>query len=234
MALNSGIEYVDHSWNPWVGCHPVSEGCRNCYMYREQRRFGQDPTVVRRTGEATWRQVKKFKTWSTVFVCSWSDFFIEEADAWRADAWRAMASRRDVEWVIVTKRPERIAGRLPWNDKLPWPNVVGMVTAENQKMADLRVPILLRASFQFYGLSVEPMLGPVDITSPTNFLDWVVCGCESGPQRRKTGIDWIRRLRDQCRLARIPFFLKQMEVGVRVVKMPALDDKRWSDTWIPF
>jgi protein gp37 len=244
--LNSGIEYIDHSWNPWIGCRKVSDGCLHCYMHREMARFGKDPADIHRTSKATWNQARKFAPGSTVFVCTWSDFFIEEADPWRDDAWAMIQSRPlAVKWLIVTKRPERIKGRLPWGKNTPWPNVVGIVTAENQEMADLRIPILLRENFAIRGVSVEPMLDEIDlerggwsylrplIPPPGNKggwkygLDWVICGTESGPNRRPAKIEWIMSLRDQC--AGIPFFLKQMEVDGKVMKTPRLDGRQWTE-----
>lgn len=58
-------------------------------------------------------------------------------------------------------------------------------------------------------------------------IDWLICGCESGPGRRPTDPDWIRALRDQCVNAGVPFFLKQMEVDGKLVKMPELDGRVW-------
>lgn len=236
--LKSGIEYVDHSWNPWIGCRKVSEGCCNCYMHREMARFGQDPSNIHRTSAATWLQVKKFEPGAVVFVCSWSDFFLQDADPWRDDAWRVIEDRPDVTWVIVTKRPESIPGRLPWGNGTPWPNVIGVVTAETQEMADRRVPLLLRANFAVRGASVEPMLGPVKLSHmdvemagdpewfwinaltgkhtdmgrpcrPVPRLDWVVCGGESGPDARPMPPAAARALRDQCVEAGTPFYFKQ-------------------------
>ena len=233
---NTGIEYVDHSWNPWIGCRKVSEGCRNCYMHREMDRYGQDPSDIHRTAAGTWKQVKKFEPGAWVFVCSWSDFFLSEADPWRDDAWKVMESRPDVVWVLVTKRPENIAGRLPWGSGTPWPNIIGVVTTENQEMADLRIPILLRSNFAIRGISIGPMLGPVNIrkyfmhsircpdmpmaNEPMSWagssdrcecphLNWVIVEGESGPGARPMHPDWAMSVRDQCVEAGVPFFFKQ-------------------------
>ena len=242
--LKSGIEYVDHSWNPWIGCRRVSDGCRNCYMYREQTRYGKDPSDIHRTTTSTWRQVKKFEPGAFVFVCSWSDFFLQDADPWRDDAWRVIEGRPDVTWVVVTKRPENISDRLPWGDGVPWPNVIGVVTIENQEMANLRVPLLLRSNFAVRGVSVGPMLGPVDIASaagvtfwddPVAGIRWVICEGESGPNARPMSPADARALRDQCVEAGIPFFFKQWGAwgpdGRRYHRekaLPLLDDKIWN------
>jgi protein gp37 len=167
----------------------------------------------------------------------------------------------------------------PWGylDKLwPLPNVIGMVTAENQEMANLRVPYIIESPFAVRGVSVEPMLSAIDFSrwigeyycSNCHYrgfevgpededgedtcpkcgsgewwfteaeyhggleaeerqpLKLIICGGESGPGRRETKIEWIRGLRDQCRAAGVDFFLKQMQVGGKLVKMPELDGVR--------
>ena len=87
MGMNSKIEWTDATWNPWQGCHKVSPGCENCYMFREKTAYGQDPDVVVRSKLPTFNLPLKLKEPQKVFTCSWSDFFIQEADPWREDAW---------------------------------------------------------------------------------------------------------------------------------------------------
>lgn len=168
VALNSKIDWTDHTWNPWVGCSRVSPGCDHCYMFRDQKRFGNDPTEIRRTSKSTWNQVKKFKPGDKVFVCSWSDFFHPDVpEEWRNDATQVMDDHPDVTWIILTKRHHEM---LEWSRQMePWlvnrSNVWLGVTAENQAQADKRIPILLQipeAAVRF--VSVEPMLGPVDLS----------------------------------------------------------------------
>src|SRR5262245_41658448 len=92
MADRTSISWTDRTWNPWRGCRMVSPGCAHCYMFTEQRRYGRDPTEVVRT--KTWgdppkwqRQAEAGDPRRRVFTCSWSDWFIEEADPWREEAW---------------------------------------------------------------------------------------------------------------------------------------------------
>ena len=59
-------------------------------------------------------------------------------------------------------------------------------------------------------------------------LHWLIVGCESGPHRRPAELDWFRSLRDQCVAAEVPFFLKQMDVGGKLEKMPELDGHIWN------
>jgi protein gp37 len=131
----------------------------------------------------------------------------------------------------------------------PLPNVWVGVSAENQEYADLRIPLLLNIPATLRWISAEPLLGEINLTyimlngavmtdalqgyrwkhewpyyqSGCPQINWVVAGCESGPERRPADIEWFRRLRNQCNYTAVPFFLKQVEVGGKVVPMPLLD-----------
>lgn len=231
MAEKTGIPWTDNTWNPWQGCHKVSPGCMNCYMYREKGgRYGQDPTTVVRSKPPTFNSPLRWKEPAKVFVCSWSDFFIEEADPWRDEAWEIIRKTPHLTYQILTKRPENIAGRLPqgW----PFANVWLGVTAENQEMADRRIPILLSTPAALRFVSVEPMLEPVDLRfinhyddfhidaldtpDPSCRLDWVICGGESGPHARIMHADWAGYLKAQCYATETTFFMKQMSAGAQI------------------
>lgn len=225
MGKNSKIDWTDHTWNPWHGCRRVSPGCQNCYMYREKKRYGQDPFTVVRSGSSTFNAPLKWKKPARVFTCSWSDFFIEDADPWRDEAWEIIRRTPHLTYLILTKRAGNIDCRLP--DGWPWPNVWLGVTAENQEMADRRIPILLQIPAAVRFVSVEPMLGPIDLqTMDEVFCDagmpfvwqrlkrpginWIICGGESGPNARPMEEGWAMNLLGQCRDANVPFFMKQM------------------------
>lgn len=106
MGNSSNIEWTDATWNPWHGCHKVSQGCKNCYMFRDKRRYGQDPNVVTRAASTTFYAPLKWKKPRRIFTCSWSDFFIEEADPWRDEAFAIMALTPQHTYQVLTKRPE--------------------------------------------------------------------------------------------------------------------------------
>ena len=141
MGKNSKIEWTDHTWNPWRGCRKVSAGCLNCYMFRDQKRYGKNPDRIVRCSEKVFRAPPKWKGPALVFVCSWSDFFIKDADPWRNDAWEIIRTAPHLTFQILTKRIERVPRLLPPD----WPlkNVWLGVTTESQRTADLRVPVLL-------------------------------------------------------------------------------------------
>ena len=111
-------------WNPWHGCHKLSEGCRHCYVYRSDGKYGKDSSVVAKTEKFNLPlQQKKNKTYkipsgNLVYTCFTSDFLLEEADAWRAEAWEMMRIRHDLRFLFFTKRIDRLAAVLPpdWGD----------------------------------------------------------------------------------------------------------------------
>jgi protein gp37 len=129
-------------------------------MYRDKKRYGQDPTLVVRSHPATFNNPRRVKEPTLIFTCSWSDFFIEEADQWRPEAWEIIRATPQHTYQILTKRPERMDVNLPpgW----PFPNVWLGVSVENQKMADRRIPILLQTPAVVRFISAEPLLGPID------------------------------------------------------------------------
>src|SRR5215471_14511862 len=89
----TGISWTDATWNPWVGCEHVSPGCDNCYMFTDMRRYGSNPEAIRRSktkfkDPLKWAQNRqRYGHINKIFTCSWSDFFIGDADEWRDDAW---------------------------------------------------------------------------------------------------------------------------------------------------
>ena len=155
-------------WNPWHGCHKVSEGCAHCYMYFLDSKRGLDTSHVFRTENFTMpiqrRRDGQFKLPSgmTLYVGLSTDFFVEEADAWRDEAWRIIRQRPDIFFRLLTKRPQRFADCLPDDWGEGYENVMLNVTTENQKRADERLPILLQTPAKHRGFMAAPYIGPVD------------------------------------------------------------------------
>src|ERR1017187_8335425 len=130
-----------------------------------------------------------------------------------SDAEGRIVDYRIVAWLLVTKRPENLSKFLPqgWLSN-PKPNVWLMTTCENQECADKRIPELMKVPAVVYGISVEPMLGPIVL--PQNFLDlgrsgWVIAGGESGSSARTTQKEWLTGLRDQCVSHGVAYFFKK-------------------------
>ena len=243
----SSISWTDYSSNDLnfiTGCTPVSAGCQNCYARAIYERFGKDHSKVEIHPDKLARlATMRFHEHSPkrgaphtplAFVVDTGDLFHEDVPASViVAALEVMASRTDVIWQVLTKRPERFQPVLygaegGWylggNDY--WPNIHLGVTVENQAMADERIPLLLDTPAAVHWISVEPMLGPVDMRQvvmqdgdhlgPTMHnwgcdtgLDWVVCGGESGPNRRPFDVAWALNLYEQCAAARVPYWYKQ-------------------------
>jgi protein gp37 len=172
MGAETHIQWTDATVNFWMGCKKVSPGCKFCYMYRDMAHYGRDPHAIVRCKDATFYQAMKWKKARKIFTCSWSDFFVEQADGWRADAWKVIRDTPQHIWQILTKRPERIKDHLPtdWGDG--YPNVWLGASVESQEYAEKRIPELIGIPAIVRFLSCEPLLGPLDLT---NYFE--VCSC---------------------------------------------------------
>lgn len=249
MAENSKIEWTDHTFNPWIGCTKVSPACDHCYAEGWAKRTGQAGLWAgerRRTSVANWKQPYKWNNQTPldgprprVFCASLADVFDNQVpQEWRRDLFAMIRETPNLDWLLLTKRPQNIVKMLPgdWGDG--YPNVWLGTTVENQAEADRRIPHLLNAAARIRFLSCEPLLGPVNLTSidPTGgqraigasgwsaiwkdnslgrpWLDWIIVGGESGGGARAIDEDWIERIRDDCERSDIAFFMKQMS-GVR-------------------
>lgn len=212
-------------WNPWHGCIRCSEGCDHCYMYYLDGIRDQDGSDIRpilananypiqrdRTG------AYKIRSGEQLRVCMTSDFFLEEADAWRHQAWDMIWQRKDVVFFLLTKRPERVLKCLPpdWGDG--WDNVFFNVTCENQRRADERIPILLELPFKHKGIMCAPYIGPVSIKPwlSAGQIEQVICGGENYGGARPCHYDWVKSLYDECVSADIRFCF--IETGTQFVK----------------
>ena len=195
-------------WNPWHGCAKISEGCQHCYMYFLDSKRGMDGRKVFRTQSGFSYPLKrdrngryKIRSGELLRVCMSSDFFLDEADAWRDEAWQIIKSRSDVRFFLLTKRPERVLNALPkdWGDG--WDTVFFNVTCENQRRADERIPILLELPFKHKGIMTAPLIGPINIESylATGHIEQVIAGGENYDGARPCDFDWVRSLSQQCK-----------------------------------
>ena len=210
-------------WNPWHGCQKYSAGCANCYVYRRDAKYELDASAVRKNAafDLPVRRLRdgtyKLKGPEQVFTCFTSDFFLDQADEWRAEAWRMMRERSDLEFFFITKRILRFYERLPedWGDG--YENVSIGVTCENQAKADERLPFFLRLPIRHKTIICEPMLEAVDFSPYLGpAIEQVVVGGESGDTARLMRYDWALGVRRQCEAASVPFYFKQ--TGARFEK----------------
>lgn len=201
------MDINDKIWNPWHGCHRCSEGCQNCYAYFLDKRYGRDTNEVLKNKSDFNLPVKKDKSgnWKLpdgcfVRVCMASDFFIEEADAWRDEAWDFIRRRPNVTFSLLTKRAERIKDCLPadWGDG--WDNVSFSVSCENQRRLDERIPHLLAFPAKHRWVSLKPFIGEVDIAPylATGKIETVLAGGENYLGSRPLHYEWVKRVHDAC------------------------------------
>jgi protein gp37 len=243
-------------------CEHVSPGCENCYAGANNHRClpenGTGLPYDRRSRDLVeafvdervlleplkWKPLWdcrtdrhcnkiEFQRPRRIFVENQSDLFGEWVTDDQIDqVFAVMALCPQHTFQVLTKRPERM---LRYFEKdYPLPNVWQGVSVENQKAADVRIPLLLQTPAAVRFISAEPLLGPVNLEElPSasgigrhldalsnagvdkgalipNKLDWCIIGGESGPGARPMNPDWARSLRDQCQAAKVAFFMKQM------------------------
>jgi protein gp37 len=224
MAEQSNIEWTDATWNPWEGCTAVSPACDHCYAEARANRF---QTVQwghgrprRLTSDANWKKPLKWQRQAPafmaehgrrrrVFCASLADWADKEVPrAWRTRLLGRINETPDLDWLLLSKRHALLRKYLP---ETPMPNVRIGVTVENDKMARLRLPAIKTLAINGWKtfVSYEPALGPVDWAPWLDYIGWAICGGESGPNARPMHPEWARSLRDQCKAAGVPFFMKQ-------------------------
>jgi protein gp37 len=226
MGETTEIAWCDSTFNPWIGCQKVSAGCDNCYaetlMDKRYGRVQWGPHGERvHTAPANWRKplqwAKAARTSGKrprVFSASLADVFDNQAPVGaRCDLFNLIRATPELDWLLLTKRPENIAKMLPdaaaWGDG--WPNVWLGTTCEDQAAYDRRWPILSRIPAKVRFISYEPAIGPVLLHADTGIHpDWIICGGESGAGYRPMPKEWASELMAECGAARVPFFMKQM------------------------
>lgn len=260
MGETTNIAWCDSTANLWIGCTKVSPACDNCYaaeLMGEGGRFKRvewGPHGDRSYCKEGWKLLRKFQRAAErnggkdpelgrrrrIFVNSLSDFFDNHKSiVWREDGCREIERCKDVDILLVTKRPQNVQKMVPvsWLMDGGWPPHVWLVvTAENQEEAERRVPVLLEIpGVTVRGLSMEPLLGPVDLvricltgvismnalsgevtigdlTDPyfRYLINWIIVGGEQAEEFRDNGfVDNARSILAQCKAAGVPFFGKQ-------------------------
>ena len=226
MADKSKIEWCDATWNPVTGCEKISPGCDHCYAERMSKRLAgrhgydaENPFKITIHPERLY-QPMRWKRPRKIFTCSMGDLFHEKVSYnMITDVMFYIRGAPQHIFMLLTKRP--LNAKAYFEEYM---SMSGMflpmnlwfgVTAENQKMADERIPVLLGMPFlSVRFVSVEPMLEKIDIDNyllPRNesVLDWVICGGESGPDARKMDPMWAIGLRNDCERHGVPFFFKR-------------------------
>jgi protein gp37 len=247
------IEWCDLTINPIIGCGHCSPGCDHCYAERFAARLAKNPKTADRyfyavdaagkwsgrISYAKWLVQPIFfgmneferlpKTPKRVFVGSMTDMFHDRINERYLEH---VISECEIlpqhTFCFLTKRPHNVLSFLSWAEENTgrvkfMDNILVGVTVCNQIEADEKIPLLLQVPAARRFVSVEPMLGPVDLDAVSfthSALDWVICGAEQGPGKRLMKNEWALSLYNQCNNARIPFFFKKASD-----KSPILGDK---------
>jgi protein gp37 len=229
MAKDSKIEWTHHTFNPWWGCVKVSPGCKFCYAETWAKRVGQKVWGInaprRPLSDGYWKQplawnseAEKAGTRARVFCASMADVFEDrrELDIHRDRLWKLIQATPMLDWLLLTKRPEKVARLAPYGND--WPaNVWLGTTAENQRWLEKRMAALSVIPAKVLFLSCEPLLGPLDFSSwstavnrrKPRMVDWIIAGGESGHHARPMNPEWLSGIRDQCVEMGVRFHFKQ-------------------------
>jgi protein gp37 len=217
MGRKTAIDWCDATWNPWYGCQKVSAGCKHCYAQRDMLRFGKNFDVVTKAKDGTFFAPDKWTDEPLIiFVCSWSDFFIEDADFWRDEAWEIIRRNPQHIFLLLTKRIERVEMCLPDDWGEGYPNVwLGVSVANKDEV--YRLPLALEIPAALHFISAEPLVGEIEIFEylyKGGFrpgYKWVIVGGESGvgTEWRDLKIEWVDKTYQDCQNADVAFFFKQ-------------------------
>lgn len=210
-------------WNPWHGCHKISEGCLNCYVYRRDSTYDKDSSIVSKNKDFDLPIRKnrkgeyKIPDGSVVYTCMTSDFFVEDADKWRSEIWSIIKERKNVNFVIITKRIDRFFCRIPNDWAGGYENVAIVCTAENQKRADYRLSIFKSLPIKHKMITCAPILEKIDISRYLlNDIECVTVAGESGNNVRVCDYDGVLDIRNQCKTKNINFNF--MQTGAKFKK----------------
>jgi len=233
--MSDKSQWWDVSWNPVTGCTPQSEGCAHCYAKRIHEKYFQAvkfEKVILHPERLD--QPSRMKKGKVIFVDSMSDLFHEKVPfEFIGQVFDVMQKNPQHTFIVLTKRDGRMLEFFEWlwekgqcGQKISVADNVWMgVTIENEGHKD-RLVNLFKSPVRHRFVSIEPMLGPVDIyawlvespedtshlvgCAPWETIEWVICGGETGRGvARPMQIDWVRSLRDHCAEAQVPFFFKQ-------------------------
>jgi protein gp37 len=207
----SSIEWTEKTWNPTTGCNKISQGCKYCYadvmtkrlkgMGQEKYKNGFELTIHPQTLD----EPRKWKS-SIIFVNSMSDLFHENVPLdFIQSVFKTMNECPQHQFQVLTKRAERLEQLSPL---LTWTeNIWAGVSVENQETM-FRIGHLQKTGAFIKFLSCEPLLQNLPDINLMG-LDWVIVGGESGFKARPMKEDWVIDIKEQCKIANVPFFFKQ-------------------------
>lgn len=220
MGETTEIAWCDSTFNPWIGCQKVSAGCDNCYaetlMDKRYHKVEWGPHGERkRTSEANWKLPPRWAKAARatgkrpkVFCSSLADVFDNQVPVqWRTDLFDLIAATPELDWLLLTKRPENFVRMFPTGI---WENIWLGTTCEDQAAYDRRWPLLRATRAKVKFISYEPALSDLWLPGDDVQPDWLICGGESGTGYREMRTEWAAHAAIQCASLGIAFFMKQM------------------------
>jgi protein gp37 len=232
MAGNSHIEWTDATWNPVTGCTKISPGCKHCYAERMAMRLqamgqpnyanGFQVTLQPHTLDLPLQWKKRRR----IFVNSMSDLFHKDVPlSFIKQVFEVMGRANWHQYQLLTKRSERL---LEISPVLKWEPHIWMGVSVESDDYTFRIDRLRRTGADVKFLSIEPLLAPLPKLNLRG-IDWVIAGGESGPGARPMNPDWVRKIRDQCLRAGVPFFFKQWGGPMKSRAGRVLDGRTWDE-----
>jgi len=265
------ISWADMTYNPITGCSHVSEGCQNCYAEAWIKRMQKMGVEKYRNGfkpKFHFNELeRKFPgKGKKIFVGSMGDLFHWDFEfPMRNSIINKIKENPQHIFILCTKRTKYMA--FDFSDFTAPENCWLLTSAENQARLDERLPWLLKCDAEVKGISLEPLLEPVDISHGLKFkwacscgyrtnenigkckgycfypsgkscdalpcpkcgkvhcwsgsmasINWVIIGCESGANRRPCKLEWVESIVEQCKSADVAVWVKQLDIGGKVVK----------------
>ena len=206
----TGISWTDLTWNPVSGCSKVSPGCTHCYAEAWSHRWGRSFDVTLHPEKL--KEVKRIPSGSKVFVNSMSDLFHEKVPFEFIDrVFRAIDSRQDVDFQILTKRPEHV---IDYDRPLqPFPDNLWLGVSIEMALYKDRIDLLRKTSAHVKFISFEPLLGDIGAIDFSG-ISWAIIGGESGPHHRPMNIEWARNIVRQAKDQGVAVWMKQLG-GIR-------------------
>lgn len=230
------INWCDYSYNPITGCTKIAQGCKNCYAegiakrFWGERKFSDVQFHPERLNDKKLSSKKPLR----IFVNSMSDLFHEDiTDLQIFDVFLTMAQYSQHTFLVLTKRIRRAMqftnmihfikeGELQHihhnscsfgslGSPKPLPNVWLIYSASTQQDLSFGINWLMNSTAVVKGLSLEPLIEPIDLY---NKVDWVIIGHESGKNRRMGSTEDVRGLVNYCKQAKIPVWVKQLQLGL--------------------
>ena len=221
------------TYNPWLGCHKLSSGCQNCYLFSyDNVKFDTNNIIKNKNFDILIKKNKYgdylIRGGQDVIICEKSDFFIEEADLWRPDVFKMIKERKDLHFILLTKRIDRAFTNLPsdWEDG--YNNVTFTVSCEDQISFERRISDLLKLKAKSKTIMISPLLDEIDITKllkDNKQIEYINCGGENGKGARPLYFDYAKKISEDSLKLGIPFYF--FFTGTYVIK----DNKKY---YIPY